>query len=141
MKKKYISFILFTIFVIGLYIFQNKAVTPFLMEVIQSPLFIKKVDDVAQSGAVSSDKTALALMQCTTYLRNQYDIEKSVEITHKNHTAWALGDYTYLINSTFDLLSPSSVKSNQKFVCKIKYFEGDDTQYSNWNVLDFTYNK
>lgn len=139
MKKSQLSFLLLLVFVAGLYVFQNKAVTPFVLEMVNSALLVEETDDVRQPGTVDNEKTRLALAHCDTYLQEQYDIDDSTQISNTEHNTWALGDYSYVVRSRFDLLSPSEVQKDKKYICKIKHFGGDDTNYDNWTVSGFNY--
>ena len=138
-KKSQLSFLFLLIFVAGLYVFQNKAVTPFVLKMVNSSLLVKKTDDVRQPGVVDNEKTRLALDHCNTYLLEHYDLDDSTQISNTEHSAWALGDYSYVVRSRFDLLSPSEVKKDRKYVCKIKHFDGDENDYENWTVFGFDY--
>ena len=142
MKKSQLSFLLLLVFVAGLYVFQNKAVTPFILKMVNSALLVEKSDDARQPAdgdVLDNEKTRLALAHCNTYLQEQYDINDSTQISNTEHTTWALGDYSYVVRSRFDLLSPSAVQKDKKYICEIKYFGGDDTDYDNWTVSGFDY--
>jgi hypothetical protein len=139
MKKSNISFLLLLVFVAGLYVFQNKAVTPFVLKMVNSALLVEETDDGRQPGVVDTDKTRLALAHCNTYLEENYDFDDSTQISETEHSAWALGDYSYVVRSRFDLLSPSEVEKDKTYICKIKFFGGDDAEYENWTVSGFDY--
>ncbi len=140
MKKSQLSFLLLLVFIAGLYVFQNKAVTPFVLKMINSALLMEKTDDVRQPGvAADTEKTRLALVHCNTYFQEHYDLDDSTQISEIEHNTWGLGDYSYVVRSRFDLVSPSEVQKGKKYICKIKYFGGDDTDYENWTVSGFDY--
>jgi hypothetical protein len=139
MKKSQLSFLLLLVFVAGLYVFQNKAVTPFVLKMVNSDLLVEETDDVRQPGVVDNEKTRLALAHCNTYLQEHYDLDDSTQISKTEHNAWALGDYSYMVRSRFDLLSPSEVQKDKRYICQIKYFGGDETDYGNWTVSGFDY--
>ena len=139
MKKSQLSFLLLLVFVAGLYVFQNKAVTPFVLKIVNSALLVEKTDDVRQPGVVDNEKTRLALAHCNTYLQEELDFDDSTQISETEHITWALDDHSYVVRSRFDLLSPSEAQNDKTYICKIKYFGGDDTNFDNWTVSGFDY--
>lgn len=141
MKHKITGIILLIVFIIAAYVFLIKGVRPFLEEVVSSDLFLVKSDDPAEQNAkVSNEKSRLAALQCNQHLRNNYEGVSIGELTEEDYTAWALGNYTYIINTSAGsrtALDPSK----EQFVCKIHWMEGDPLEYDNWEVLQFEYTK
>lgn len=142
MKHKLISILLLFVFVIAAYVFLIKGITPFLMEVISSDLFLVKTDDPAEKfSKASNEKSRLAALQCNQYLRNNYEGATIGELGDDDYTAWALGGYGYIITTNNRQSQAGQAPSKEKFVCTIQWLEGDPLEYDNWEVTQFEYTK
>ncbi|MGH8556515.1 MAG: hypothetical protein ACRESZ_03445 [Methylococcales bacterium] len=142
MKHKLISFFLLLVFVVAAYVFLIKGVTPFVEDVVSSDLFLVKSDDPAETfSTVSNEKSRLAALQCNQYLRDNYEGATIGELSDDDYTAWALGNYTYMINTTGTRDGVGVDQSKDKFVCTIHWIEGDPLEYDNWEVTQFEFNK
>lgn len=141
MKHKITSACLLLLFVVAAYVFLIKGVKPFLEEVVSSDLFLIDSDDPAEKfSIVTNDKSRLAALQCNQYLRNNYEDVSIGELTEDDYDAWALGNYSYVINTATKAASkPGSGQSIEKFVCKIQWNEGDPLDYDNWEIIQFDY--
>ncbi len=141
MQHKLTSLVLLILFVIAAYVFLIKGVRPFLEDVVSSDLFLVKSDDPAEPNSrVSNEKSRLAALQCNQYLRNNYEGVSIGELTEEDYTAWALGNYTYIINTSVG--SQTAIDpSKEIFVCQIHWMEGDPLEYDNWEILQFEYSK
>lgn len=140
MQHKLTGIVLLILFVIAAYVFLIKGVRPFLEDVVSSDLFLVQSDDPAETFAeVSNEKSRIAALQCNQHLRNNYEGIAIGELTEEDYTAWALGNYTYLINTSTGGQS-SADPTKEKFVCKIHWIEGDPLEFENWEILQFEYN-
>lgn len=140
-SKSAISLALLLVFIVGLYVFQNKAVTPAIMKVLSSGVFDKETDDLAQPTAIDSDITKIALMQCNNYLKENYPDTESGMLSNDDYKAFGLGDYTYVIKSSIELLSSTDGPGNKDFLCKIRFTGGDNMDFQNWEVFGFSYDR
>ncbi|MGR9106465.1 MAG: hypothetical protein ACU843_05985 [Gammaproteobacteria bacterium] len=139
MKHKILSIALLILFVIAAYVFLIKGVKPFLEDVVSSDLFLVQSDDPAEKFAlVSNEKSRLAALQCNQYLRNNYEGVGIGELGEEDYHAWALGNYTYVINTVSDAARGAD-PAKEKFVCKIQWIEGDPLEFENWEVIQFDY--
>lgn len=144
MKHKFISIILLLVFVVAAYVFLIKGVKPFLEEVVSSDLFLVQSDDPAEKfSMVSNEKSRLAALQCNQYLRESYAGNSIGELSAEDYTAWALGNYTYIINTAIAPVSSTGSQTKEKFVCKIHWDSdnGDASEYESWEIIQFDYNK
>lgn len=141
MKHKITSILLLILFVVSAYVFLIKGVKPFLEEVVSSDLFLVDSDDPADKNyKVSNENSRMAAIQCNQYLRNNYEGVSIGELSDDDYTAWALGNYTYVINT--NALSADAINATkERFVCTIKWL-GDDPleEYDNWEVSQFELN-
>jgi hypothetical protein len=136
--RKY-SFILLALFVVGLYVFQNKAVLPFIMNVVESDLFVEKEKGDEQLGKISNERTALALSHCQVFMKDRGQAPQDAVFNSDDYEAWALGNQTYLIKSYVDINRAEKGVARKAFACKIRYTGGDDADSNSWSVqgLDF----
>ena len=134
------SFVLLILFIIAVYVFQNEAVIPFVIKVVNSDLFTKETEDVAQLDPINTDKTRMALLHCNHYLKQNYEVDSSTLLSQGDHKAWTLGDKTFLVQSHIDFVDTASNQTIRKlFVCKIHQVGEDETNYENWEILAFDY--
>lgn len=139
MKHKILSIALLILFVVAAYVFLIKGVKPFLEDVVSSDLFLVESDDPAEKfSMVSNEKSRMAALQCNQHLRNNYEGVGIGELGEDDYTAWALGNYTYVINSATNK-KPQADPSKEKFVCKIQWTEGDPLEFDNWDIIQFDY--
>ena len=139
MKHKLIGIILLLLFVIAAYVFLIKGVKPFLEAVVSSDLFLVQTDDPADKNyTVSNEKSRLAALQCNQYLRDNFEGVTIGELTEDDYTAWALGGYTYVINSSTGGKTTGN-PMRDKFVCKIQWIEGDPLEFESWEIQQFEY--
>ncbi len=136
--RKY-SFILLALFVLGLYVFQNKAVLPFIMKIVDSDIFVDKGEDDEQLGKINNERTALALSHCQVFMKEKGRAPQDAAFGNDDYEAWALGNHTYLIKSYIEINHPEKGTMRKPFACKIRYTGGDETDANSWSVqgLDF----
>ncbi len=142
MKQKLTSIFFLLVFVVAAYVFLIKGVTPFVEEVVSSDLFLVQSDDPAeQFSRVSNEKSKLAALQCNQYFRDNYEGATIGELSDDDYVAWALGNYTYIINTTDTSNQAGADQSKDKFACTIQWIEGDPLDYDNWEVTQFEFRK
>lgn len=141
MKHKLTSALLLVAFVIAAYVFLIKGIKPFLEEVVSSDLFLVQTDDPAEKfSKVSNDKSKLAALQCNQYLRDNYEGAAIGELSEEDYTAWALGNYSYIISTREDdNVAPNPARDD--FVCTIQWLEGDPLEFDSWEITQFEYTK
>lgn len=138
-RNRALSMALLLVFIVGLYVFQNKAVTPAIMKVIDSDLFVKQTDDFAEPMAIQSEIGKIALMQCNNYLKNNYPETESAAVSNDDYRTFGLGDYTYVVKSSVEILAAADGPGKKDFLCKIKFTGGDNLDFENWEVFGFKY--
>lgn len=142
MKHKLTSILLLLVFVVAAYVFLIKGITPFVVDVLSSDLFLVQTDDPAEKfSKVSNEKSRLAALQCNQHLRNNYEGTSVGELSEDDYTAWALGNYSYIITTTGTPNPGGADQSKDKFVCTIQWIEGDPLEYDSWEVSQFEFSK
>lgn len=132
--KKY-SIPLLLLFIVVLYLAQNKVVTPFVLKVVESDLFFDKDDEEEQLGKISNERTSFAFLQCKSAMKEEKQVPENAQFADADYEAWALGGKTYLIRSHVMMTGEQQAPVDRKYACKIKFSGGDVTDFNNWSVL------
>lgn len=137
MKSKY-STILFILGLIGLIIFQREAVMPLVYKAASSDLFLVDSNDEKSMSPIENDMTTIAFINCNKYIKDELGDDFSVIFIDKPINAWSIGNYEYVINAELELGTPESANLLKRYVCRIKYTEGDDlsgiNDPDNWSI-------
>ncbi len=140
MQNKFIKLGTLLIFLVAAYVFLIVGVRPFVEDIASSDLFLVVTDDPAKKYfLLENEKTRLALIHCNQYFQENFDVETTAEPTENDYRAYALGNYSYMINATIDGFDSNGSNVNHKIVCKIQYMEGDELKYENWEVTQFNF--
>ncbi len=141
MSHKVKSLITFFVFLIAAYVLLIKGITPFVTEVATSDLFLIQSDDPAEKfTSVKNEKTQAAVAHCSQHLQENFDLAPSARLDTNEYTAWALGNYTYIIKSYVISSGTTQDPANKLFACRIQYEGGDEYSAENWSISQFSYN-
>ncbi len=135
------SITLLILFIILLYVLQQKAITPMVMKVIESDFFFEKEDEQEELGKISNQRSDQAFVQCKNVMLAEKHVPESAQFADKEYEAWALGGRTYLIRSHVVITSPEKGSVDRKYACKIKYKGGDLGDGKNWDILGVDFNE
>lgn len=115
---------------------------PLVLEVVKSDLFLTGSDDIGSNYPVSDSMTNFANMHCNHYITDQFGDDLQINFSEKPLNAWSLGDHSYLINSELSIIDTEGKQITKKFVCRINYKPGSNTEgapeYKNWSVYGLT---
>ncbi|HYE37993.1 hypothetical protein [Methylocaldum sp.] len=139
LRSKYSLLFLF-LFIVLLYVFQDKAIVPFVMKVVESDLFFEKEAEEEQLGKVKNERTDFALMHCKNSMKEEGTLPENADFLDDKYDAWALGNRTYVIRSSVRVMDPEKGQAEKKFACKIRLVEGDATDFNNWSILGIDFN-
>lgn len=128
-KNGTISGILLVLFVIGLYVLQNKAITPLVENVAKSDLFVEDTSDIGDK-----DRSKLALLQCNDFVRAEVGENQTVAFESKDFHTWELGGGQYLVRSHVTEQDESGSKVQKNYACSVQFTGGDDTTHENWTL-------
>ncbi len=138
MFKKFIqnpySLLLLAVYVVALYVLLNKAIVPFVMNVVNSETFS---GDPSQSGQVSEvhdNRTAMALLQCNRFVKDKFDEDVNLTFANSGYSSWDIGYGRFIIKSHVDVTEPSEPTVRKNFVCEIKHSGGDLDDQENWDL-------
>ncbi|QXP90686.1 hypothetical protein [Methylococcus capsulatus] len=132
--RRNISLLLLVLFIVGLYVLQNKGVTPFVMKVLESDLFDMKEEEEEQLGKVKTPRTDFAYLHCKAAMLEDHVVPENSEFLDDKYEAWALGGRNYILRSEV-LVDSSQGRIAQKFVCKLRMTGDDQANPDDWSIL------
>lgn len=122
-----LSGLLLIAFIVGLYFFQNKAVMPFVEQVVESDAF-----DADTAEVTDKDRSELALTHCVEFVRENLGLDHILQFRTDESKAWEIASGRYLISSYVLEQDDSGKQVRKNFACNVQYKGGDETDQSNW---------
>ncbi len=140
MFRKY-SVLLLILFIVALYLLQNKAIMPFVEKVVESDAFMEDSEgEDEQLGSIRNDRTDLAFAHCKEAFKEKYASVEKVELSPDQYQAWALAAKSYLVRSLVRVPEEEGSGTAEKaFACKIQLTGTDASDPASWTVsgIDF----
>lgn len=140
MFRKY-SVLLLILFIVGLYLIQNKAIMPFVEKVVESDAFMEDSEgEDEQLGNIRNDRTDLAFAHCKEAFNEKYASVEKAELSPNQYQAWALASRSYLVRSPVRVPEAEGAGTVEKaFACKIQLTGTDPADPASWTVsgIDF----
>lgn len=133
-RSKY-SLLFLILFIILLYVVLEKAILPFVMNVVESDVFFEEETEAELLGNVRNERTDFALMHCKNSMKEEEIVPEDADFLDGKYDAWALGNRTYIIRSGVRVTDPEKGMVEKKFACKIRLVENDPTDFKNWSIL------
>lgn len=133
-RSKY-SLLFLILFIILLYVVLEKAILPFVMNVVESDVFFEEETEAELLGNVKNERTDFALMHCKNSMKEDEIVPENADFPDGKYDAWALGNRTYIIRSGVRVTDPEKGMVEKKFACKIRLVENDPTDFKNWSIL------
>lgn len=139
---KPVSIIGLILFIVFLYVFLQKGITPFVMKVVESDFFFEKEEEEQEDlGKINSPRGEQAFARCKAVMVADKHVPENAQFIDKDYEAWALGGRTYLIRSHVSVASPDKGPADRKYACKIHYNGGDMNDAKNWDMLGVDFNE
>lgn len=141
--KKY-SLVLLAGFIVLLYVSLNKAIVPFVMQMMDSELFLEKEDEEPEElGKISNERTGYALTHCKNAMKEDRQVPENAIFNDNEYEAWALGGKAYLIRShvTMPAAAGGEGPLDRKFACKIKLEGADAGDANSWSISGIDFNE
>jgi hypothetical protein len=136
------SAILLILFIVGLYLFQNKGVIPFVTKVVESDLFFEKdLDEDEELGNIRNARTDFAFSHCKSAFKDEFELGDGADMNSADYEAWALGNRTYLIRSSVRAPDESQKLVDKKYACKIQYTGTEESNAGSWTVSGIDFNE
>lgn len=140
MLRKY-SGLLLILFIVGLYLLQNKAIMPFVEKVVQSDLFLENSDDDEELGSIHNDRTDFAFAHCKEAFKDKYESLEKAELSADQYQAWALASKSYLVRSPVRVPGDASDAADKAFACKIQFTGPDASDPASWTISGIDFNE
>lgn len=136
MNKK--NILLLIIGIVTLLVLQTKVLMPFVHDIVASDLFLEDSGSEKNRISTNTEMTDRAFEQCNIYIANETFPEHNITFAKKPIGAFALGNYGYIINAELEILPANDAAYTQKYACKIKYLNKDDSSGisdpDNWSI-------
>lgn len=100
---------------------------PFLYKVAASDLFLENSGDEANRNSSENIMTTAAFSQCNAYIANNVLADHTVVFNERAINAFSLGSFQYVINADVEIQPTNAASFNRRYVCRIKFLNGDDT--------------
>ncbi len=139
MSRKY-SVLLLVLFIIGLYVLQNKAIMPFVEKVVQSDVLVEDTGQDEELGSIHNDRTDFAFAHCKDAFKEKYESLERVELSADQYQAWALASKSYLVQSPVRIPGEGGMVE-KAFACKIQFTGSDASDPSSWTVSGIDFNE
>ena len=127
-------------FVLVSYLVLIQFITPFIVDITSSDIYIEQADDYVNEAPDSKLMTDAATAFCLNELAAEHDEIASVDLTKLKKTAWPLDGYHYVVKTNFP---PDQSPDNQPhiMVCEIIYDQSSQAPDSsdNWNVIGLSF--
>ena len=137
MQKKFVPFV-FVGGLVGILVFQYKAVIPFAEKVASSSLFLVDSGDEGSRLPSSTEMTSYAFIQCNKEIRDEIDSEYNISFPTEPLQSWSLGNYRYIVNAEIELNSETTPTFVKKYACQIEYDNEADMEgimdLGNWTL-------
>ncbi|KAF3981252.1 MAG: hypothetical protein HFP81_07685 [Methylococcales symbiont of Hymedesmia sp. n. MRB-2018] len=135
MKK----FFLVILFAVALFAFQSKVVMPVVYDIVASDLFLEDTGDEKNDLSSSNIMTMGAFDQCNNYIANELLSDHTLIFQETFVNAFGLGAHQYVLNADVEIQPSDAPVFTRRYVCKIKYSEGNDTSginiSDNWSII------
>ncbi len=138
-RNKY-SLLLLAVYIVALYVILNKAIVPFVLNVLDTEVF---TGDPAQSGQVTEvhdNRTAMALLQCNRFVSEKFDEDVNLTFATAGYHSWDIGFGRFLIKSFVDVAAPGEPSVRKNYVCEIRHTGGDLADQGNWELKGLALN-
>ncbi len=138
MFKKFVqnpySLLLLAVYIVALYVLLNKAIVPFVVNVVNSDTFSGDPSQSGQVTEVHDNRTAMALLQCNRFVKDKFDEKAVLTFANTGYNSWDIGYGRFIIKSHVDVTEPSEPTVRKNYVCEIKHIGGDLDQQDNWDL-------
>ena len=85
----------------------------------------------------NSDLTSYAHIHCNTFIQEKYGSDHTISMPQKPLNVWEIGDDDYVVNGEANV-SDNGDSITPKYVCRIKFDDGDPNNIYNWSLLDIS---
>lgn len=122
------------VLLVALYAVLKEVAIPFAFDVAKSDLFLDGSEDNASLLPVSTPLSDMAFKHCNTYIAEELGDDVTPVFASRAINTWDIGSYTFVVNAEVELQGKDGASSMKKYVCRIKFDEGDQNAFENWSV-------
>lgn len=140
MLRKY-SVLLLILFIVGLYLLQNKAIMPFVEKVVQSDMFVEDTGEEEELGSIRNDRTDFAFAHCKEAFKEKFESVEKAEMNAEQYQAWALGSKSYLVRAPVRVPGEGGTMVDKAFACKIQFTGTDASDPASWTISGIDFNE
>lgn len=134
MLKNKLKIVGLLVLLVGLYAVLKGIVIPLVFDVAKSDLFLDGSEDNASMLPVSTPLSDMAFKHCNTYITEELGDDVTPVFAPRALNTWDIGSYTFVVNGEVELQDKDGASSMKKYVCRIKFDEGDQNVFDNWSV-------
>ncbi len=137
---KYLLKFIFVVAALALLIFFTRdGIMPYVYDFVSSDAMLVDSDDLGDQQAIMDDSylTRAAHNHCNTLIQEKYGSDYTLSMPQQALNIWDIGDHDYIVNGEANV-SNESVSIVQKYVCRIKFDEGDTNDIDNWSLYDIS---
>lgn len=139
MSRKY-SLLFLILFIVGLYLLQNKAIMPFVEKVVESDAFMEETSEDEELGSMRNDRTDFAFAHCKEAFKEKYESVERAELSPDQYQAWALASKSYLVRSPVKVAGDGGTV-DKAFACKIQFTGTDASDPGSWTISGIDFNE
>ncbi len=144
MFKKFVqnpySLLLLAVYVVALYVLLNKAIVPFVLNVLNSDTFQGDASQSGRATEIHDNRTAMALLQCNRFVKDKFDEDVGLTFANTASHSWDIGFGRFIIKSYVDVAEPSEPTVRKNYVCEIIHEGGDLEDQANWDLKGLALN-
>ena len=122
-----------------LVIFTRDGIMPYVYDFVSSDAMLVDSDDLGDQQALENDSnlTRAAHAHCNILIQEKYGSNYTFSMPQQALNIWDLGDHDYVVNGEAQV-SDDDVSIAQKYVCRIKFDDGDPNDIDNWSLYDIS---
>jgi len=122
-----------------LVIFTRDGIMPYVYDFVSSDAMLVDSDDLGDQQAISDDSnlTRAAHAHCNTLIQEKYGSDYTISMPQHALNIWDIGNYDYVVNGEANV-SDDGASIAQKYVCRIKFDDGDPNDIDNWSLYDIS---
>ena len=138
--KYLLKFILILASFAFLVIFTRDGIMPKVYDFVSSDAMLVDSDDLGDQIAITddSDLTRSAHAHCNTLIQEKFGSDHTLSLPQQALNIWDIGAHDYVVNGEANISMDNGAPIAKKYVCRIKFDEGNPTDIDNWSLYDIS---
>jgi hypothetical protein len=123
-----------------LVIFTRDGIMPKVYDFVSSDAMLVDSDDLGDQQAIvdDSDLTRSAHSHCNTLILEKYGSDYTLSMPQTALNIWDIGAHDYVVNGEANIAMDNGASITKKYVCRIRFGEGNATDIDNWSLYDIS---